>query len=80
MQVAYEGKAVTPEEMRALAGFLKKVDAQSATQKPIDYGRQLLIGGIVGVIVLAGLFSLLGAGRKRRSVNQDIYDRQLKAE
>lgn len=80
MQVAYEGRAVTPEEMRALAGFLKKVDAQSATQKPIDYGRQLLVGGIVGVIVLAGLFSLLGTGRKRRSVNQDIYDRQLKAE
>jgi len=32
------------------------------------------------VIVLAGHFSMLGSGRKKRSVNQDIYDRQLTAE
>jgi mono/diheme cytochrome c family protein len=80
MQIAYEGREVTAEEARALAGFLQRVDAQSASQKPASYGGRLLIGGVIGVVVLAGLFSLLGSGRKKRSVNQDIYDRQLGAE
>ena len=80
MQVAYDGRAVTADEMRALAGFLKRVDEQSASHKPVSHGWRLLVGGVVGVIVLAGLFSLAGTGRKKRSVNQDIYDRQLKAE
>ena len=53
---------------------------QSASQKPVNHGSRLLIGGVGTAIVLAGLFSLLGTGRKRRSVNQEIYDRQLKAE
>lgn len=80
MQAAYEGKPVTADEARALAGFLKQVDQQSAAQKPVNHGSRLLIGGVGTAIVLAGLFSLLGTGRKRRSVNQEIYDRQLKAE
>ncbi len=80
MQAAYAGRAVTADEARALAGFLKRVDEQHATQKPASAGSRLLIGGGGGAVVLAGLFTLLGTRRKRRSVNQDIYDRQVKSE
>lgn len=80
MQVAYRGRAVTADEIRALAGFLQQVDKDSASQKAVSHGWRLFSGGVVGALVLAGLFSLAGAGRKKRSVNQDIYDRQLSAE
>ena len=36
--------------------------------------------GVGGVVVLLGIFSLAGRRRKKRAVNQDIYDRQIKSE
>jgi len=80
MQVAYEGKAISPEEMRALAGFLQRVEKESASQQPGNYGWRMFFGGAGGVVVLAGFFTLVGGRRKKRSVNQDIYDRQIKSE
>lgn len=80
MQVAYEGKAISPEEMRALAGFLQRVEKESASQPPGNYGWRMFFGGAGGVVVLAGFFTLVGGRRKKRSVNQDIYDRQIKSE
>jgi mono/diheme cytochrome c family protein len=80
MQVAYANKAVQPEEIRALTGFLRQADTLGASQPPRSHGWNLFLGGAGGAVVLAGLFSLVGGGRRKRSVNQDIYDRQLKSE
>jgi len=80
MQVAYEGKPVSPEEIRALAGFLQRAEKASAAQQPGSYGWRMFFGGAGGVVVLAGFFALIGGRRKKRSVNQDIYDRQIKSE
>lgn len=77
MQVAYEGRDITTEESLALAAFLQSANAQRATQKPNDLGTKMLLAGVGGVVFLLLLFSLIGQGRKRRSVNQDIYDRQV---
>ena len=80
MQVAYEGKTVSPEEIRTLAGFLQRAEKESASQPAGGHGWRMFFGGAGGVVVLAGLFSLVGGRRKKRSVNQDIYDRQIESE
>ena len=80
MQAAFQGRDITAEEGLALAAFLQNAQAQRAAQKPNDLGAKMLLAGIAGVVLLLLLFSLLGQGRKRRSVNQEIYDRQLMSE
>jgi hypothetical protein len=80
MQIAYEGKAINPEEVRALAGFLQRAETEDVSPKPGSYGWRMFFGGAGGVVVLAGFFSLIGGRRKKRCVNQDIYDRQVKSE
>ena len=79
MQVAYAGKAVNPEEIRALAGFLQRAETEAAAQPDTGHGWRLFFGGAGGVVVFAGFFALIGGRRKKRSVNQDIYDRQIKS-
>ena len=64
----------------ALAGFLRRAEKESASQLPGSYGWKMFFGSAGGVVVLAGFFSLIGGRRKRRSVNQEIYDRQIKSE
>ena len=80
MQAAYAGKAITAQEIRALTAFLQHADSESAVRHSVDYGSRLLFGGVGGVVVLAGFFTLIGGRRKRGSVNRDIYERQLKSE
>jgi len=80
MQAAYEGKALTDDEVHALVGFLQQADREHAFQQPGDYGWRMFFGGAGGVVVLLGFGSLVGWRRKKRSVNQDIYDRQVKSE
>lgn len=80
MQLAYEGKALSREEIHALIGFLQSADKDAAAQQPGNPGWKMFLGGVGGVIVLAGFFALIGGRRKKRCVNQDIYDRQLESE
>ena len=80
MQAAFQDRDLTADEGQALAAFLRHAHEQRASQKSNDLSTKMLIAGGVGVVVLLLLFSLLGQGRKRRSVNQDIYDRQVASE
>jgi mono/diheme cytochrome c family protein len=80
MQAAYAGKAFSDKEINALVGFLQQVDQEHARQMPKEWGWRMFSAGAGGVIVLLGIFSLAGRGRKKRCVNQDIYDRQIKSE
>jgi len=77
MQRAYQDTPLTDEEVAALVGFLERADAEQALHQPRDYGIKLFGAGVVGVIILLGLYSLMWRGRSRGSVNQDIYDRQI---
>lgn len=77
MQAAYQGREITAEEVPALVAFLQSAAAQKASQKPNEFGLKMLLAGVFGVIILLLLLSLVGRGRKRRSVNQELYDRQI---
>lgn len=80
MQAAYKGMSFTDDEIRALVGFLEHSDKEHVFQQPRDYGWGLFIAGAGGIVVLMGFYSVIGRRRKKRSVNQDIYDRQIKSE
>jgi len=79
MQKAYEGRPLEVNEVTALVGFLERVSAQQKDHMPRDTGIMLAISGLIGVVLLLGFYSLLWGHRRRGSVNQDIYDRQVKS-
>lgn len=79
MQAAYVDKALTQDEIVSLISFLQHADKEQFYQQPRDYGVGLFISGAVGTILLYLLSALLWRGRKRGSVNQTIFDRQVKS-
>jgi len=79
MQAAYLGREITDTEVPALVAFLQNADIQAATQKTNDMGSKMLMSGVGGVAFLLLLFSMIGSGRKRRSVNSELFDRQIKS-
>ncbi len=80
MQTAFEGRSFGDNEIRALIAFLQYADKENTLHQPREYGWAMFTAGLGGVLVLLGLYSVLGRRRKRRSVNQNIYDRQIKSE
>ena len=80
MQAAYAGKEFSEREIDALVAFLQHVDQEHARQMPKEWGWRMFSAGAGGVVVLLGIAGLAGRGRKKKSVNQDIYDRQVKSE
>jgi mono/diheme cytochrome c family protein len=79
MQRAYQDKSLTEEEVVALVGFLERADEEQALHQPRDYGPKLFAAGLAGTVILLGLYTLLWAGRLKGSVNQSIYDRQIRS-
>ncbi|MDD5027889.1 MAG: hypothetical protein PHH58_00085 [Rhodoferax sp.] len=77
MQRAYQGRQLIAAEGQALGAFLQHADAQAATQKANNMGTNMLLAGFGGVVFLLVLFSMLGSKRKRRSVNSELFDRQI---
>lgn len=80
MEEAFRGKSLTEDESFALVSFLKDADDKKELMHPRDYGFRLFYGGIAGVAVLMGFFALFGRGRRRQSVNQEMFDRQVKTQ
>ena len=77
MKQAYEGKKLTDEEVQGLVAYLKKIEEDQFDQHPRNYGQRMLITGLLGAFLLMGVFPAIWYRRKKRSVNQRIYDRQL---
>lgn len=80
MEIAYKGKALSDTEIFSLVAFLQDADEQHAYQHPRDYGTGLLLSGFIGAGVLLVFYSVLWLRRRKDSVNQKIYDRQVKSE
>lgn len=80
MQHAYLNKPLTYEEIFAIISFLQQADRDHMFQQPRDYGVKLAGTGIVGLIVLLSVYALLWRNRKKKPVNKDIFDRQVKSQ
>jgi mono/diheme cytochrome c family protein len=79
MQAAYEDRSLTEGEVIALVAFLEYADSEQYNQLPRDYGIGLFASGAVGAGILFLFFGFVWRGRKRGSVNQAIYDRQIRS-
>ena len=80
MQAAYKDQALTTDEVRSLVAFLEFADLQEYNQLPRDYGIGLFFSGTLGAGVLFVIFGIVWRGRKVGSVNQAIYDRQIRSQ
>ena len=79
MQQAYRDKPITEEEVDALVAFLERADAEQGLHRPRAYGITLFTAGLLGSMILLVLYSVIWSGRKRASVNQDIFSRQVRS-
>ncbi len=79
MEAAYKDKPLTETEIFSLVTFLQDADEQHAYHNPRDYGKGLLLSGVIGAFILFVFYSLLWLRRRKDSVNQKIYDRQVKS-
>jgi mono/diheme cytochrome c family protein len=79
MQAAYQDQSLTEQEVTALVAFLEYADSAQYNQLPRDYGVGLFLSGLMGASILFILFGVVWRGRKKGSVNQAIYDRQIKS-
>ncbi len=80
MKTAFQNKEMTEDEIVAVVGFLKHADKENTLQQPREYGWAMFGVGVCGVALMFGLFSLLGSRRKRGSVNDELFARQVKSE
>lgn len=79
MKKSFENKKLTDDEINALTAFLKKVSEESIYQHTRNYGNTLLYSGITGSIILLCIFTFIWYNRKRKTVNYNIYKRQIKS-
>ena len=77
MKASYADRGFTDNEVTALVGFLKDVSAQAKGEVKASYGPKLAIAGLVGFIIFVILFSVIWSGRKKESVNKELFDRQI---
>ncbi len=77
MKEAYQNNPLTEEEAYNLTAFLKFADEEQYGQHARDWQQYFLIAGVLGFILLMGVFSMSWAYRRKRPINQKIYDRQV---
>ncbi|MCE7862946.1 MAG: hypothetical protein DYG99_05315 [Bacteroidetes bacterium CHB5] len=77
MREAYQNAPLTEEEAYNLVAFLKKADEDQYGQNYRNYQHYFLIAGGFSFIVLLGVYTTIWSKRKKQSVNQKIYDRQI---
>ncbi|MCH7523884.1 MAG: cytochrome c [Bacteroidetes bacterium] len=79
MKSSYQNHPVIEKEAYLIAAYLKYIDKEHIYQYGTSYMRILLTGGIIGTILLMGIFPLFWYKRKKESVNKRIYERQIKS-
>ncbi len=77
MKEAYQNAPITDEEAYSLTAFLKLAEAEQYGQHTRNYQRYFLIAAGLSFAVLMGIFSMIWSRRRKQSVNQKIYNRQV---
>lgn len=80
MRTAYDNHPVNSDETYLITAFLKFADQERYYQHHRDYQARFLYTGIAGFIVLLIVYTVIWRKRKYASVNQKIFDRQLKSD
>ena len=80
MRQAYLNHPVSTDEAYLITAFLKFADEKQFNQHHRDYQARFLYTGVGGFLVLMIVFTLIWRKRKTATVNQKIFDRQLKSE
>ncbi len=76
MRDAFKNKSLTVAEQADLVAFFDQV--ANADTNTVSSSNKFVIGGVIGSIIIFLILSLLGSKRKKESVNQELFDRQLK--
>lgn len=80
MQQAYSTRPLTDGEKLALEGYLQSVSGHPESfDQPREDSLKLLFGGLGGLTVLMGFYSVTWRRRKKSLVNAKIFDRQLRS-
>jgi mono/diheme cytochrome c family protein len=77
MITAFDGHELESDELADIQAFL--VDAGANPVPAPEVGKRLATTGFIGAGFLMGIYSMMWGKRRKRSVNQDIYDRQTKS-
>ena len=77
MTESYKNHSLTEQEIEALTAFLTESSKQSYYQHTRDYATPFVIAGIILWTLLLGFFATIFIKRKRGSMNDTIYKRQL---
>lgn len=77
MKTAYEDKMLTKDEIADIDAFLVQAITEPINIESI--GDDLLMYGSMGAVIAFILLGLIGSKRKKESVNQKLFDRQLKS-
>ena len=76
MQYAYTNQRVSQDEAYYLTVFLKQTDSLFTNQQLSGSDNDFVLSGIVGTVVLFGLYGGIWWNRKRKPVNDKIFKRQ----
>jgi cytochrome c2 len=76
MQSAYINQRVSQDEAYSLTVFLKQTDSLYTNQQPLSSDSGFVLLGILGTVVLFGLYGGIWWNRKRKPVNDKIFKRQ----
>ncbi|MFA7327498.1 MAG: c-type cytochrome [Candidatus Kapaibacterium sp.] len=76
---AYKNNKITEDEVKSLTAFLVHVDEEKDNHEGGNSAATLLMGGFGGLFVLFIILAMLRTKVKAKSVNQAIYDRQIKS-
>lgn len=79
MKNAFEKHPITDEEAANISAFLRKTSMDAAQINPYNYAELLTWGGIIGILILLTIYSLIWYNRKKKTVNDSIYSRQIKS-
>lgn len=79
MKASFQNNPITPDEAFFLVAFLKKADYDSEFFVAADYKSRMLNAGVIGSVVLFVAFGGIWWNRKKKSVNHDIFKRQIKS-
>lgn len=80
MNSAYAQHPVTDAEGERLLAYLRHVtENETAERQPFSAGTHLLLSGLGGMVLILVLITLLWRRRKRGSVNEAIYERQIQS-